>query len=74
MNTNCAILVIADKISHCGILDILIIKRKLNGAMIRLVEKDFHLFIENVHGRRGEQSTEKREVSLNLSAVNCITV
>jgi hypothetical protein len=38
MNTNCAILVIADKISHCGIIDILIIKRKLND-MIGLVEK-----------------------------------
>jgi hypothetical protein len=32
-------LVIADKISLCGILDILIIKRKLNGAMMGLVEK-----------------------------------
>jgi hypothetical protein len=40
MNTNCAILVFADKILHCGILDILIIKRKLNDAMIGLVEKE----------------------------------
>jgi hypothetical protein len=39
MNTNSAILLIADKISHCGIVDILIIKRKLNDAMIGLVEK-----------------------------------
>jgi hypothetical protein len=34
-----AILVIADKISYCGIIDILIIKRKLNDVMIGLVEK-----------------------------------
>jgi hypothetical protein len=34
MNTNCAILVIADKIWHCGILGILIIKRKVNKDMM----------------------------------------
>jgi hypothetical protein len=39
MNTKCAISVIADKISHCGIIDILIIKRKLNDVMNGLVEK-----------------------------------
>jgi hypothetical protein len=40
MNTNCAISVIADKISHSGIPGRLIIKRKLNNdAMIGPVEK-----------------------------------
>jgi hypothetical protein len=40
MNTNCAIFVIADKISHCGMLGILIIRRKLtNDVMIGLDEK-----------------------------------
>jgi hypothetical protein len=39
MNTDCAVLVIADKISH-GILGILSIKRKLNkDVLILLVEK-----------------------------------
>jgi hypothetical protein len=36
--------------------------------------KDFHLFIENDRGCRGEQSTENCEVSLNLNVINCITV
>jgi hypothetical protein len=62
MNTNCAIVVIVDKISHCGMLGILIIKRKLtNDAMVGLLKKqnssvnliqrimeDFHCFIENI--------------------------
>jgi hypothetical protein len=40
MNADCGILVIADKISHCGILGILIIERKLNkDVLIILVEK-----------------------------------
>jgi hypothetical protein len=40
MNTKYAILVIADKISYCGVLGILIIRRKLNkDVMILLVEK-----------------------------------
>jgi hypothetical protein len=40
MNTECAILVFADKMSHCGILIILIIKRMLNKVvMIGLAEK-----------------------------------
>jgi hypothetical protein len=36
--------------------------------------KDFHLFMENDRGRRGENSTENCEVSLNLSVITCITV
>jgi hypothetical protein len=36
--------------------------------------KDLHVFIENDHGRRGEQSTENCEVILNVSVINCITV
>jgi hypothetical protein len=39
MNKNYAILVIADKVLHCGIIDVLIIRRRLNDAMIGLVEK-----------------------------------
>ena len=37
--TNCAVLDIADKIYFCGILGILIIKRKLNKGLILLMEK-----------------------------------
>jgi hypothetical protein len=39
MNTNFALFVIADKISHCGILGILIIKRKLNKDVLILLEE-----------------------------------
>jgi hypothetical protein len=40
MNTNCAILVFADKMPHCGIFGILIIKGKFNKyVMIGLEEK-----------------------------------
>jgi hypothetical protein len=40
MNTNFALLVIADLISFCGICGVLIIKRKLNkDVLILLVEK-----------------------------------
>jgi hypothetical protein len=39
MNTNYAVFVIADKISFCGILGILIIKRNLNKGVLILVEE-----------------------------------
>jgi hypothetical protein len=39
MNTDYAILVIADKITFCGILCILIIKRKLNEDVSILLEE-----------------------------------
>jgi hypothetical protein len=40
LNTNYAVLAIADKILHCGILGMLIIKRKLSkDVLILLVEK-----------------------------------
>jgi hypothetical protein len=38
MNTNYAVLVIGDKISFCGILGILIIKRNLNKVVLILLE------------------------------------
>jgi hypothetical protein len=39
MNTNCAILVIADEISCRGIFGILIIKRKLNTDVLIMLEE-----------------------------------
>jgi hypothetical protein len=39
MNTNYAILVNADKMSFCGMLGILIIKRNLNKGVLILVEE-----------------------------------
>jgi hypothetical protein len=39
MNTNYAILVIADKISYCEIVGILIIKRNLNKDVLILLEE-----------------------------------
>jgi hypothetical protein len=39
MNTNYAILVIANEITFCGILGILIIKRKLNEDVLVLLVK-----------------------------------
>jgi hypothetical protein len=39
MNTNYALLVIADKMSFCGILGVLIIKGKLNLDVLILVEE-----------------------------------
>jgi hypothetical protein len=39
MNTNCAVLVIADKMSFCGRLGILIIKSNLNKSVLILLEE-----------------------------------